>query len=123
MGLISSRETTAQSSSTSPTHNNADDLATALAGTAISSNVTPTTTIKRTTSPSKSLHNWKTPQQLQNHHVRQASVRSRAATPMPDHSELDKRFAKVLVRSVFIFFFDFPFQISIITMSIVACYL
>lgn len=33
----------------------------------------------------------------QNHHVRQASVRSRAVVPMPDNSELDKRFAKVLV--------------------------
>lgn len=40
-------------------------------------------------------HSWK--HQQQNHHVRQASVRSRAAIPMPDHNELDKRFAKVLV--------------------------
>lgn len=99
MGLTSSRETAAQSPA-SPTHNDTvNDLASVLAGTAIT-NVTPTTTIKRTTSPSKSLHNsWKTPQQQQNHHVRQASVRSRAALPMPDHSELDKRFAKVLVRN------------------------
>ena len=52
-------------------------------------------------SPSNGItHNWK--QQQQNHHVRQASVRSRAAQPMPDHSELDKRFAKVLV-SFFLF--------------------
>lgn len=43
-------------------------------------------------------HSWK-PQQ-QNHHVRQASVRSRAALPMPDHNELDKRFAKVLVSHI-----------------------
>lgn len=115
MGLISSRDTTAQSSSASPTHNNADDLASVLAGTTnIATNVTPTTTIKRTTSPSKSLHNWKTPQQQQNHHVRQASVRSRAATPMPDHSELDKRFAKVLVRSITIFsFFSRQFVVYI----------
>lgn len=35
--------------------------------------------------------------QLKNHHVRQASVRSRAAHPMPDSGELDKRFNKVLV--------------------------
>lgn len=103
MGLSLSRETAAQSSA-SPTHNDTGDLASVLAGTAIT-NVTPTTTIKRTTSPSKSLQNsWKTPQQQQNHHVRQASVRSRAALPMPDHSELDKRFAKVLV-SIFDFFF------------------
>lgn len=94
MGLTSSRETAAQSA-TSPTHNDSGDMASMLAGTAVT-NVTPTTTIKRT-SPSKSAqNNWK--QQQQNHHVRQASVRSRAALPMPDHSELDKRFAKVLVR-------------------------
>lgn len=105
MGLTSSRETAAQSPA-SPTHNDTgNDLASVLAGTAIT-NVTPTTTIKRTTSPSKSLHNsWKTPQQQQNHHVRQASVRSRAALPMPDHSELDKRFAKVLVRNEYKFIF------------------
>lgn len=48
-----------------------------------------------TPSPSSAISQWK-PQQ-QNHHVRQASVRSRAAQPMPEHSELDKRFAKVLV--------------------------
>lgn len=42
-----------------------------------------------------SFGHWK--HQQQNHHVRQASVRSRAAQPIPDHSELDKRFAKVLV--------------------------
>lgn len=96
MGLSSSRETAAQSPA-SPTHNDTgNDLAAVLAGTAIT-NVTPTTTIKRT-SPSKSFHNnGKAGQQQQNHHVRQASVRSRAALPMPDHSELDKRFAKVLV--------------------------
>lgn len=47
-------------------------------------------------SNSSSFGQWK--HQQQNHHVRQASVRSRAAQPMPDHSELDKRFAKVLVR-------------------------
>lgn len=32
-----------------------------------------------------------------NHHIRQASVRSRASQPIPDQNELDKRFAKVLV--------------------------
>lgn len=111
MGLTSSRETAAQSSA-SPTHNAAGDLASVLAGTA-NTNVTPTTTIKRTTSPSKSLQNsWKTPQQQQNHHVRQASVRSRAALPMPDHSELDKRFAKVLVRNLFFFIFIYSNLIS-----------
>lgn len=47
-----------------------------------------------TPSPSSGISHWK---QQQNHHVRQASVRSRAAIPMPEHSELDKRFAKVLV--------------------------
>lgn len=38
---------------------------------------------------------WKHLQQ--NHHVRQASVRSRASQPMPNASELDMRFSKVLV--------------------------
>lgn len=99
MGLISSRETSAQNQA-SPTHidNNTDDGASVLTSTAIT-NVKPTTTIKRTTSPSKSLlNNGRTPQQQQNHHVRTASIRSRAAIPMPDPSELDKLFAKVLVR-------------------------
>lgn len=32
------------------------------------------------------------------HHVRQASIRSRSAQPMPDTAELDRRFTKVLVR-------------------------
>lgn len=122
MGLTSSRETAAQSPA-SPTHNDTgNDLASVLAGGTAITNVTPTTTIKRTTSPSKSLHNtWKTPQQQQNHHVRQASVRSRAALPMPDHSELDKRFAKVLVRknkniyrlSLFIIAYEFQTNNSI----------
>lgn len=48
-----------------------------------------------TPSPSSGLGHWK--HQQQNHHVRQASVRNRAAQPMPEHSELDMRFAKVLV--------------------------
>lgn len=105
MGLTLSREAAAQSPA-SPTHNDTGDMASVLSNTAIT-NVTPTTTIKRT-SPSKSLqNNWKTPQQQQNHHVRQASVRSRAALPIPDHSELDKRFAKVLVRFFFFLFIDF----------------
>lgn len=47
-----------------------------------------------TPSPSSGVTQWK---QQQNHHVRQASVRSRASLPMPEHNELDKRFAKVLV--------------------------
>lgn len=48
------------------------------------------------TSPSK-ISTWKS--QQQKHHVRQPSIRSvrRTPTPMPDHNELDKRFAKVLV--------------------------
>lgn len=109
MGIITSREAGVQSPS-SPTHSNTGDLTSVLGGVAITTNVTPTTTIKRSTSASKSLqNNWKTPQQQQNHHVRQASVRNRAAQPMPDHNELDKRFAKVLVRisiiSIFYFFF------------------
>lgn len=92
MGLISSRETTAQNP-TSPTHNDdTDDVSSAI------TNVKPTTTIKRTTSPSKSLlNNGRTPQQQQNHHVRTASIRSRATLPIPDPNELDKPFAKVLV--------------------------
>lgn len=94
MGLSSSHESGAQSPA-SPTHNDTGDLSSP----EITTNVTPTASIKRNSSKaSKSLQNtWKTPQQQQNHHVRQASVRSRAAVPMPDHSELDKRFAKVLV--------------------------
>lgn len=49
-----------------------------------------------TTSPSGAIGGqWK--HQQQNHHVRQASVRSRATQPMPDSGELDKRFTKVLV--------------------------
>lgn len=48
-----------------------------------------------TPSPTSAISHWK--HQQQNHHKRQASVRSRAAQPMPEHSELDKRFAKVLV--------------------------
>lgn len=104
MGLSSSHESGSQSP-TSPTHNEAVDLPSP----EITTNVTPTASIKRNTSKaSKSLQNsWKTPQQQQNHHVRQASVRSRAAVPMPDHSELDKRFAKVLVSFFFCFFFGF----------------
>lgn len=112
MGITSSHESGAQSP-TSPTHNEAGDLAT----TTITTNVTPSASIKRNSSKaSKSLQNsWKTPIQQQNHHVRQASVRSRAALPMPDHSELDKRFAKVLVsfnalsffHSIQSFFFSF----------------
>lgn len=95
MGISSSHESGTQSP-TSPTHNEAGDLASPAI-----TNVTPTASIKRNSSKaSKSLQSsWKTPpQQQQNHHVRQASVRSRAALPMPDHGELDKRFAKVLVR-------------------------
>lgn len=62
-----------------------------------------------TTSPVPSIshsisHSWK--HQQQNHHVRQASVRSRAAIPMPDHNELDKRFAKVLVSKKYFYQFD-----------------
>lgn len=91
MGITSSHESAPQSP-TSPTHNDSVDLA----STAIT-NVTPAATIKRSKSAKSLPNSWKTPQQLQNHHVRQASVRSRAALPMPDHSELDKRFAKVLV--------------------------
>lgn len=52
-----------------------------------------------TPSPSSGLGHWK--HQQQNHHVRQASVRNRAAQPMPEHSELDMRFAKVLVSIYF----------------------
>lgn len=99
MGLTSSREATATQS---PTHIADSDLVLTSnnVGTA---NLAPVTTIKTATSPSKQ-YSWKTNQQQQNHHVRQASVRSRAAQPMPDHSELDKRFAKVLVsQSAFIF--------------------
>lgn len=89
MGLSSSHE-----QATAPTHNNSDDLVPATNV----GNVTPMTTIKKATSPTKNHQNsLKAIQQQQNHHVRQASVRSRAAQPMPDHSELDKRFAKVLV--------------------------
>lgn len=51
-----------------------------------------------TPSPSSGITHWK--HQQQNHHVRQASVRSRASLPMPEHIELDKRFAKVLVRLI-----------------------
>lgn len=61
-----------------------------------------------TPSPSSGISHWK--HQQQNHHVRQASVRSRASQPMPEHSELDKRFAKVLVS----FFFQFINQIFLI---------
>lgn len=97
MGITasSSHETAAQTAA-SPTHN---DTGGDLASTAIT-NVTPSATIKRnSTRASKSLQSsFKTPHHMQNHHVRQASVRNRAAIPMPDHSELDKRFAKVLVR-------------------------
>lgn len=82
MGIISSRESSNPTPAASP-QPSSDELVTAI-----------------TPSPSKGI--WK-PQQ-QNHHVRQASVRSRAAQPMPDHNELDKRFAKVLV-SVFYFKF------------------
>lgn len=100
MGLISSRETDAQNPAT-PTHNdnNADAQASALASAPITS-VKPATTIKRNASPSKSLHsNGRTPQQIQNHHVRTASIRSRAALAMPDTNELDTQFARILVRS------------------------
>lgn len=40
----------------------------------------------------------------QNDHIRQGSVRSRTAHPMPDSNEVDRRFARVLV-SVFLFIY------------------
>lgn len=105
MGLISSRASTGgDSTGASATHTDTVDHASLMmVGTTIATNITPTTTIKRTQSPAKSLHNGKTPQQQQNHHVRQASVRNRAATPMPNHSELDEKFARVLVSALFFF--------------------
>lgn len=48
-----------------------------------------------TPSPTGVISHWNNKQQ--NHHLRQGSVRSRAAQPIPDQNELDKRFAKVLV--------------------------
>lgn len=76
MGIISSRESSGPMPAPFSGHHSNDEVI---------SSVTP--------SPSKGI--WK--HQQQNHHVRQASVRSRAAQPMPDHNELDKRFARVLV--------------------------
>lgn len=77
MGLISSREPANTSNSASPNHQNDDH-----------------SSIFGSTSPSKT-YVWK--QQQENQHRRQASVRSRAAMPMPDHNELDERFQKILV--------------------------
>uniref|UniRef100_U5EVY0 Putative neuron projection morphoproteinsis n=1 Tax=Corethrella appendiculata TaxID=1370023 RepID=U5EVY0_9DIPT len=51
------------------------------------------TTHTITSSPTSGISQWK---QLPNCHVRQASIRSRNLQPMPDISELDRRFAKVL---------------------------
>lgn len=90
MGLTSSREPAQPTTPIIPHH--IDDLASVLS----------TTTTTTATSPTKGGIHWK-PQQ-QNHHVRQASVRSRAAQPMPDHNELDTRFAKVLVSFISISF-------------------
>lgn len=101
MGLISSRASNVDSTASPTLTDTVDHASVMMTGTAIATNVTPTTTIKRTHSPAKNLHSVKTPQQQQNHYVRQASVRSRAATPMPNHSELDEKFAKVLVSSEF----------------------
>lgn len=106
--LSSSSHETAAQPPASPTHNDTDDLA----NTAIT-NVTPTASIKRSLSKgSKSLQNsWKTPQRLQNHHERQNSIRHRASQPIPNHGELEKRFAKVLVRFS-TFFVCFCFVLS-----------
>lgn len=100
MGMTSSSQMQmAAQTPESPTHN---EIGGDLANTVIT-NVTPSATIKRNSMrSSKSYSNsLKAPHHLQNHHKRQDSVRSRAA--MPDHSELDKRFAKVLVRLLFLF--------------------
>lgn len=90
MGIISSRESSNTTPAASAQPSNDE----------IVSSITP--------SPSKGIQlSWK--QQQQNHHVRQASVRSRAAQPMPDHSELDKRFAKVLVSFRILSLVSLPF--------------
>lgn len=78
MGLMTSKETSETTTSNGGSTTPLDDVISLL-----------------TPSPSSGLGHWK--HQQQNHHVRQASVRNRAAQPMPEHSELDMRFAKVLV--------------------------
>lgn len=108
MGMASSRESGAQSPST-PTHHNAGELTSVLGGVAITTNVTPpATTIRRSGSTSKMVQqSWKT---QENQHLRANSLRIRTARPMPDHNELNERFAKVLVRQfshhLFIYLFS-----------------
>lgn len=91
MGLTSSREPTPSTTLHSPSlHSHHNDGGSSGGGSG--TNGSPLSMF--VTPPTKG--NLYKPQQ-QNHHVRQASVRSRAAQPMPEHTELDKRFAKVLV--------------------------
>lgn len=99
MGSISSRTSNEDSTTGSPTHTDTVDHATMmLAGTPITTNITPTTTINRSQSPAKTLQNGKAPLQKQNHFARESSIRKRGA--MPNHAEIEAMFAKVLVSSV-----------------------
>lgn len=99
MGLSSSRDTNDQLPS-SPTHGNANDVTSVLGGLpVVTTNVTPTTTIKRSLSTSHK--NGKATQQLENHHVRLNSIRYRESKKMPDHDEINKKFNDFLVRIPF----------------------